>query len=223
MNKWIRRILRTIILTLLFCVIIVVGVDAWVGLTTEGQTFAIDQVPIIETDAVLVLGARVNPGGSPSVMLEDRLYGALAVYQAGAANKILVSGDHGSKYYNEVRSMKDWLVDRGVPEEDIFMDHAGFSTYESIYRARDVFQVRSLVISTQGYHLHRALYTAKGLGMQAWGVKSDRHVYPNMPKYRAREVLARLKDFVYVHFLKPEPTFLGTPYPIQGDGRSTDI
>lgn len=222
-----KRQLKRLFLALLTLAVLTAGgiwtIDSWVAVRTEDQLFTAENIPDIQVDAVLVLGARVYASGDPSTILEDRLISALAVYESGAAKKILVSGDHGTKYYNEVRSMKDWLVSKGVPAKDIFMDHAGFSTYESVYRARDVFQVETLVIATQDYHVRRAVYTANALGMKAYGVQSDRHIYPGMPKYRLREALARVKDFTFVHILYPEPTYLGDPYPITGDGRETDI
>jgi vancomycin permeability regulator SanA len=182
---------------------------------------AAEELP--EADAILVLGAYVHPDGQTSSMLTDRLTVGYELYKQGKAPKILVSGDHGRKDYDEVNVMKNFLKQKGVPVEDIFMDHAGFSTYESVYRARDIFQVKKVIIVTQGYHLKRAVYTARALGLEAYGMPSDLHDYgPKMPIYQLREIAARNKDFLWAGILKPEPTFLGDVIPITGDGGATD-
>jgi vancomycin permeability regulator SanA len=117
--------------------------------------------------------------------------------------------------------MKNYVVQAGVPSSDVFMDHAGFSTYESIYRARDVFMVKSAVIVTQTYHLYRALYVARRLGVDAVGVSADTQEYAGRQYRLAREFLARVKDFMMCVF-KPEPTFLGDVVPVWGDGDATN-
>ncbi|MBQ3924202.1 MAG: YdcF family protein, partial [Firmicutes bacterium] len=121
----------------------------------------------------MVLGAEVKPDGTPSKMLKDRLDKAIELYRNGAAPKLLMSGDDGQVEYNEVKVMMQYAVDAGVPEKDIFLDHAGFSTYESMYRARDVFGVSSMVVVTQKYHEYRALYIAESLGIDVRGVPAE--------------------------------------------------
>ena len=183
--------------------------------------FGPDEVP--NADAILIPGAYVFPDGTVSFMLNDRLIEACELYMRGKAEKILVSGDHGRMDYDEVNAMKDFLKDKNIPEKDIFMDHAGFNTYESIYRARDVFQVKKVIIVTQEYHLMRAVFIARELGLETYGVASDQHDYGKaMTIYRLREVVARNKDFFNAKFLKPQPTFLGEAIPVTGDGRLTD-
>jgi len=172
-------------------------------------------------DCVLVLGAKVESNGRPSHMLEDRLLFGIDLYERGAAPKLLVSGDHGRKHYDEVNAMKAFSIEKGVPAGAVFMDHAGFSTYESMYRARDVFQVESVVVVTQRYHLYRAVYTARKLGLDAYGVASDPRTYGNEAYHNTREFLARCKAFVMCIY-KPKPTFLGNVIPISGDGSATD-
>lgn len=180
-----------------------------------------DAVP--KADAILVPGAYVFPDGTVSLMLNDRLIEACELYKRGKAEKILVSGDHGRENYDEVNAMKDFLKDKNIPEKDVFMDHAGFNTYESIYRARDVFQVKAVIIVTQEYHLMRAVFIARELGLEAYGAASDRQDYGEvMSMYRLREIAARNKDFFNAKYLKPQPTFLGEVIPITGDGRLTD-
>lgn len=180
-----------------------------------------DSVP--KADAILVLGARVYPSGNVSLMLNDRLTTGYELYEKGKAQKIIVSGDHGRKDYDEVNAMKSFLEGKGVPAEDIFMDHAGFSTYESLYRARDIFQVRKVIIVTQQYHLMRAVFIARELGLEAYGVASDKHIYHNvMLKSELREIAARNKDFLTAKIIKPQPKYLGEAIPVTGDGRATD-
>ncbi len=182
--------------------------------------YAASDIP--EADAVLILGAYVLPDGTLSDMLRDRITVGYELYEQGKVPKILVSGDHGRKDYDEVNSMKGYLKAQGASGQDVFMDHAGFSTYESIYRARDIFQVKKVIIVTQHYHLLRAVYIARELGLEAYGVASDLHDYgPVMTGYETRELIARNKDF-WMTVFKPQPTFLGEPIPVFGDGSATD-
>lgn len=171
----------------------------------------------LKADCILVLGAGLKSDGTPSYMLEDRLDTGIGLYQAGAAPKLLLSGDHGKKYYDEVNAMKKYVLDRGVPEKDIFLDYAGFSTYDSMYRAKAIFQVNTVIVVTQKYHQHRALYVAEKLGYEAYGVCSDQRTYAGQQTRDTREFLARNKDF-FKMFVKPEPTYLGTDIPISGNG-----
>lgn len=176
-----------------------------------------------EADAILVLGAYVFPNDNVSLMLRDRLTTGYELYEKRKANKIIVSGDHGRKDYDEVNAMKKFLKEKGVPIEDIFMDHAGFSTYESLYRARDIFQVNKVIIVTQKYHLMRALFIAREMGLEAYGVASDLHVYHGvMLRNEIREIAARNKDFLTAKVIKPKPKYLGEIIPVTGDGRVTD-
>lgn len=180
-----------------------------------------DKIPIEEADCILVLGCQVKEGGEPSHMLRDRLQRGVEVYELGVAEKLLMSGDHGRTDYNEVETMKQYAIDKGIESENIFMDHAGFSTYESIYRAKEVFGVKKMVIITQEYHLYRALYIADKLGIEAYGVASDYHIYAGQSMRDLREVLARAKDFVTT-IVKPEPTYLGDFIDIHGYGNITN-
>lgn len=189
----------------------------------SGSQYIASSTEVPKADVIIVLGAYVFPNGMVSAMLNDRLTEAYELYKLGKANKILVSGDHGRVDYDEVNAMKKFLIDKGVPTQDIFMDHAGFSTYESMYRAREIFQANKVIIVTQGYHLMRAVFDARELGLEAYGVTADRHDYgPIMTSYRLREIAARNKDFFAAKFIKPLPTFLGEVIPFTGDGRETD-
>ena len=145
---------------------IVFGIDAYVLHSTSAQMLTTQEAALLEdVDCILVLGCKVHSDGAPSAMLEDRLRRGVELFHAGAAPKLLMSGDHGTMTYNEVQSMKQYAIDHEIPSSDIFMDHAGFSTYESIYRARDIFQAKKIIIVTQEYHLLRALYIAAALGI----------------------------------------------------------
>ena len=168
-------------------------------------------------DCILVLGCGVREDGSPSLMLRDRLDMGLGLYERGAAPKLLMSGDHSRKNYDEVNTMKNYAMERGVASEDVFMDHAGFSTYESMYRARDVFCAEKMIIVSQRYHLYRAVYNARALGLEAYGVAAEDIAYLGQTVRDLREILARNKDVLYCLF-QPEPTFLGEQIPVSGDG-----
>ena len=160
-------------------------------------------------------------GDNPSPMLEDRLLKGIELYNEGIAPKIIMSGDHGQKEYDEVNIMKEYAINAGVPSEDVFMDHAGFSTYESIYRAKEIFGVKNVVIVTQEYHLYRAIYIANKLGIKAYGVNTDPRDYAGQLYREVREILARNKDFVKSIF-KPKSTYLGESIPINGNGNITN-
>ena len=121
----------------------------------------------------------------------------------------------------EVNGMKNYTISKNIEAEDIFLDHAGFNTYQSIYRAKSVFQAKKVIIVTQKYHLSRAVYIARKLGIEAYGVSSDKRFYPKILSYKLRESLARCKDFFLVNFLKPKPKYLGEQIDLSGDGRVT--
>lgn len=174
-----------------------------------------------DIDCILVLGCSVRPDGTPSAMLEDRVIVGDRLYDLGVSDRLLMSGDHGQDEYDEVNTMKAYAVQAGIDPEDIFCDHAGFNTYASLYRARDVFQVQRVVIVTQRYHLYRALYIAEKLGLSAYGVSADERPYAGQILRDVREVIARCKDYFSCIFL-PEPRYLGDPIPIKGCGSSTD-
>ena len=173
-----------------------------------------------DTDCAVILGAGVRDG-KPTPMLRDRLLTGIELYKSGAVKKLVMSGDHGSEDYDEVNIMKSFAMDSGVPDGDIFMDHAGFSTYDTIYRAREIFEADSIIIVSQKYHLYRALYIAERLGVKAVGVSADLNTYRGQTKRDLREILARDKDF-FKCIIKPEPTYLGDKIPVSGNGNLTN-
>ena len=195
--------------------------DIIVVSSAKDRIITADEAAELEnTDCVLVLGAGVRDG-SPTPMLRDRLITGISLYESGAAPKIIMSGDHGREDYDEVNVMKSYAVENGVPDSDVFMDHAGFSTYDSVYRAKAVFEADSIIIVTQKYHLYRALYIAEKLGVNAVGVAADLDDYSGQLKRDLREIAARDKDFFSCLF-KPEPKYLGEKIPVSGDGNITD-
>jgi vancomycin permeability regulator SanA len=189
--------------------------------TLEELSWEIEAGEREPADAALVLGAQVKPDGQMSLMLRERVDVGIELYQAGVVKKLIMSGDHGRVGYDEVNTMKDYAISKGVPSEDVFMDHAGFSTYESMYRAKAIFEVESMVVVTQEYHLYRAVYDGRAFGMEVAGVPCDTAVYHGDAYRKCREMLARLKDFGYT-LVKPEPTFLGEAIPVSGDGNLTN-
>ena len=217
------KILLIIVLCLMLCGISGVwGIDAYVRHSTKNAILSSEEAAkLSDMDCIIVLGCQVKPDGTPSHMLGDRLKRGVELYNLGAAPKLLMSGDHGQKEYDEVNTMKNYAVDAGVPSSDVFMDHAGFSTYETMFRAKEVFGVKKAVIVTQKYHLYRALYIAKQFGIEAYGVAADYRTYSGQIYRDIREVLARCKDFGTTIFF-PDPTYLGETIPVDGDGNVTN-
>ena len=222
MKKWIRIACFALVGTIVLGICDVFGVNAYVKNTVASRILNVDSTAdLADVDCIIVLGCQVRADGSLSDMLHDRLARGLEVYNAGASNRLLMSGDHGRTNYDEVGAMKQFAIDNGVPSENVFMDHAGFSTYETIYRAKEIFEADKVIIVTQEYHLYRALYIAHQLGVDAYGVSADLRTYGGQSKRDVREVLARCKDFAKCVF-KPEPTFLGEAIPVSGNGDLTN-
>ena len=202
--------------------LIVLVLNLYVILTTFSDIVSVDEVAELEdVDCILVLGAGVRPGGKPSLMLKDRLDKAVELYEAGVSNRIIVSGDHREDDYNEVQAMKDYLIDAGVPSDAIFMDHAGLSTYDSMYRADYIFGVEKTVIVTQEYHMYRAIADAEAMGIDAYGVSAKKITYNGQFSREIREIAARVKDVVY-GIMKPEATVLGEPISLDESGDITN-
>lgn len=187
----------------------------------KSQIVKDDELKQHNADCILVLGAGVWEDNKPSPMLKDRLEEALRLYKAGIAPKVLVSGDHGLSDYDEVNVMKSYLIKAGIPGRDIFMDHAGFTTYDSMYRARDIFGVKRTIVVTQEYHLYRALYICDSLGVEALGSPAYPHVYPGAKIRTMREWLARDKA-VFSCLTNAKPKFLGYTIDIRSDGNATN-
>lgn len=204
------------IITTVGCFMIV-GINIYMCQSTRNQ-FSHE---LENADCILVLGAGVRKDNTPTSMLNDRLEEAIQLYKDNKAAKIIMSGDHGREDYDEVNVMKRFAIEKGVPSSDIFMDHAGFSTYESIYRAKEIFQVQKMIIVTQDYHLYRALYIANELGIEAVGYASNPRTYRGQLKRDVREIAARCKDY-FTCLYKPKPTYLGESIPVSGNGDITN-
>lgn len=225
-NKAINKFKGLISLFLLLALIVAqipILINAYMYEFSSRYFLTVDEASQNNFDCVLVLGAGVW-GDGPSHLLEERLNKGIEVYKTGCTDRILMSGDHGRVEYDEVNVMKSFAVEKGTIAEEVFMDHAGFSTYESMYRAKEIFQVKKVVIVTQEYHLYRAVYNARKLGLDAYGVAADGQYNFSLPVRtynNFRESLARCKDFVWCIF-KPEPTYLGEAIPISSSGVLTD-
>lgn len=213
-----KKISVYILEVVLFLLIITAGINLYMVKKTEDKIISLEKLKG-DYDAILVLGCKVNSNG-PSMMLAKRLDKGIEVYKH-INSKLLLSGDHGQKKYDEVNVMRDYVLKEDINTKDIFLDHAGFSTYDSIYRAKNVFGAKKIVIVTQRFHLYRALYIAEKLGLDAIGIRAEDVPYQYvMMRNELREVLSRDKNFIKVIF-KPESKYVGDAIPLDGDGNVT--
>ena len=221
MKRQFKKILKYGVVVIVSILVVVLGINFYVKASVSKNIIEdIEKLELQDIDCILILGAGIW-NNKPSPMLKDRLLMGLDLYEKDVASKIIVSGDHGKEDYDEVNVMKNYLVENKVPSENVFMDHAGFSTYDSIYRAKEIFKAKNVVIVTQKYHLYRALYIAKSLGLNAYGVSADARNYTGATYRELREVLARDKDFIKCLF-KVSPTYLGEEIPVSGNGNLTN-
>lgn len=221
-KKFIKGLLYTCCAAVLVAAVYVFAINGYVIHKTRTKILSVDEAAALsDVDCIIVLGASVKPDKTPSNMLYDRIMTGVNLYKAGASENIIMSGDHGSYDYNEVGTMKTYAINAGVPSEAVFMDHAGFSTYESMYRAKEIFGANKIIIVSQKYHLYRAIYLAEALGMEAYGVPADLRSYSGQSKREIREILARNKDFIMA-ITKPEPTYLGESISLDGSGDVTN-
>lgn len=192
----------------------------WIGarfpFAMRHHRFQAEQLPVLRLP-VLVLGAGVNPDKEPSPVLQGRLQTALDLYRSGKASWILVSGDNRTNFYNEPQAMRRWLQRHGVPPTAIVADYAGRRTWDSLRRAQAVFGIQRLIIVTSGFHLARAMFIARQLGMEAWGVPAiDRDVsLPARASFWIREHFARHAAILDSWF--PPATRLGPREPTPDD------
>lgn len=227
------NILKRILLLIIVAGLLVLGISAYVTQSVSGKIAGTDtgegiSAEMVKTcksmdpQCILVLGCAVWADNQPSPMLRDRLDTAIALYREGAAPKLLLSGDNSIAEYSEPDCMLQYTLAQGVPPEDIFLDYAGFSTYESVYRSHAVFKADRMIVVTQKYHLYRALKACDALGIDASGVASNQQKYAGRYYREAREVLARCKD-LFKGWIKAKPTFLGDEIPVDGDGTVTQL
>lgn len=196
-------------------------INSYIKSSTKNLVISQEEALNINPDCIIVLGAGVRSDGSPSPMLQDRLVTGIELYEKGISDRLLMSGDHTRKGYDEVNIMKSYAIDKGIPSEHIFMDHAGISTYDSIYRAKEIFKADKIVIVTQEYHLYRALHIAKRLGVEAYGVSADVRIYAGQQVRELREKAARVKDFIKAA-VKPSSKIGGEAIPVSGNGDITN-
>ena len=212
--------MKKIIRILLMIILIIAIINLYIIIITKNKIKKPDIINDNDFDCILVLGAGIR-NNRPSPMLEDRLKTAIELYNKGLAPKILVSGDHQNYDYDEVNIMKNYLKENGIPSSDIFMDHAGISTYDSVYRTKKIFKANKVIIVTQKYHLYRSLYIAKSLNVTSIGVSASKREYYGQTKRDIREIAARIKDF-FKCIIRPEPTYLGESISIKGNGDKTN-
>ncbi len=219
-KSFFKKFILIFLALLLLLLVFIFTVDAYVSRTGKKHVLNFDEVDE-KYDCILVPGASVV-SNYPSAILRDRLDEAYRLYEKGVSDRILVSGDHGQIEYDEVNVMRNYLLDKGARPEDVFMDHAGFDTYQTVYRAAEIFEVKKTLIVTQGFHLYRALYLAEKIGLEAHGVDSALRVYSKENFNRLREYPARVKAFLEAEILRPEPKYLGDKIPIDGENLTID-
>lgn len=215
MKKLIKLLIATIFLLISFVFIIDIDV-----IFTSKQYIKNDYSELKNVDCILILGAGIWDD-EPSPMLKDRLDKGIELYKNNVSGKLLMSGDHVSEGHAEVNVMKKYAINNNVNSIDIFMDHAGISTYDSIYRLKEIFGVKKVVIVTQRYHLYRAIFIARSLGIEAYGVSAEDIHYNGQALREVREILARDKDFVK-SLLKVKSKYSGETVLVSGDGNVTN-
>lgn len=218
----IKKLIRNALITLvLLSVITVLACNLTVIFSADGYIVDAERASELEDiDCIIVLGAGLKRDGTPTKVLRDRLDCGITLYGSGVSDRILVSGDHSWTEYNEVGAMKEYMTESGISPNVIFTDHAGFDTYDTFYRAKEVFKAKRVIIVTQDFHLSRAVFIARALGMDAWGVAADAGAFGGY-KNEAREIFARTK-YAFDAIFKPEPKFLGEAIPIWGDASASD-
>ncbi len=215
MNKLVKKILKIVVIVILLILLLIFLININIILKSKKYIYSdISKVPQMQTG--LILGAYVHPNGVMSDMLKDRATTTLELYNTGKIKKILISGDHGTKNYDEVNVLKKFFLENKVKKEDIFLDHAGFDTFDSMYRAKSIFQVDSIIVITQNFHLPRAVYIGKKLGINTVGFVADKHQYVAVELNYLREYIARIKAWANIVF-KSESKYLGEIIPITGD------
>lgn len=211
------QILRVSAIGLLAVVVLAFAVNMVVVISSSA--FISDDLEAIPSaDAGLILGARVFNDGRLSHMMQDRADAAVELYESGKVKKLLMSGDHGTTEYDEVNTVKNYLLEKGVRPEDLFLDHAGFDTYDSLYRARDIFGAHSVIVVTQKFHEPRAVFIGRSLGMDVHGYIADKREYQGILWNEFREIFSRTKAGVDV-VIGAQPKFLGEKIPLDGDSQ----
>jgi len=220
-----KRIAQTLSLALAVALVLALGgwaLVAELAVSEASSERIFDSVAAVPArGTAIVLGARVYADGTLSPVLSDRVRCAIELYRAGKVKRVLVSGDHGRKAYDEVNAMADALSEAGVPAQHVFRDHAGFRTLDTMHRAREVFLVRRAVVCTQRFHMPRSLYLARHFGIDAVGLVADQRVYSSALHSALRERVA-IASALFDRLVGRTARMLGPVHPIDGDGRSTE-
>jgi len=219
-----RLVIRLLLAAFVTAVLATFFINTGMILGSRKHIYAdINAIP--QRTVILILGSQIR-GQKLSPVLQDRVDSGITLMAQSKGKKLLLSGDHGQRYYDEVNAMRLYVLANApdIREEDIFMDHAGFNTWDSMYRARDIFEVKDLIIVTQQFHISRAVCIARSLGLDAvgYGINQDRFKGRSLRSWQFREYFARIKAFFSIIF-KPKPKYLGDKIPILGDGRATWI
>lgn len=205
-----KKIFKYILIVLIVIILVPVIINFYVILSTKNRIVSGDSELLTDIDYIVILGAGIRRG-KPSPMLEDRLKTGISLYNNDISNKILITGDHENNDYDEVTVMKNYLLDQGIPEEDIVLDNYGISTYDSIYRVKDVYKANKVVIVSQRYHLYRALLLSNNLNLESYGVEANLRYYYGQGYREIREILARNKDFIK-GMIKPKAVYTAFNY-----------
>ena len=205
-----KKIFKYILIVLIVIILVPVIINFYVILSTKNRIVSGDSELLTDIDYIVVLGAGIRRG-KPSPMLEDRLKTGISLYNNDISNKILITGDHMNDDYDEVTVMKNYLLEHGIPEEDIITDNYGISTYDSIYRVKNVYKSNKVVIVSQRYHLYRALFLSDNLDLESYGVEADLRYYYGQRYREIREILARNKDFIK-GIIKPKAVYTAFNY-----------
>lgn len=194
------KILKIIFRLGVFIILLLLSINLYILFSSKDNI--IEEDKNIKADAIVILGAGIYTD-RPSHILAERLDKGIELYKLGMAPKIIMTGDHGKKYYNEVQVMKNYAMEKGILEDDIFMDHAGFSTYESMARLSKIFQAKSAILVSQKYHLPRSIYLAEAFNIKTYAFPTDRLIYKGQWYRTSREIIARFKDF-FIGIFKPK-------------------
>lgn len=205
-----KKIFKYILIVLIVIILVPVIINFYVILSTKNRIVSGYSELLTDIDYIVVLGAGIRRG-KPSPMLEDRLKTGISLYNNDISNKILITGDHMNDDYDEVTVMKNYLLEHGIPEEDIITDNYGISTYDSIYRVKNVYKSNKVVIVSQRYHLYRALFLSDNLDLESYGVEADLRYYYGQWYRKIREILARNKDFIK-GIIKPKAVYTAFNY-----------
>lgn len=214
--KWVRRVFLTLFIAGLVGLFFIYLINRHIQSVSAAKIeTSITEIPIEEPKRVaVVFGARVWDDGTPSNTLYDRVLTAVELYRAGRVRKLLMSGDNPSPEYNEPGAMKKTAMELGIPEQDIILDSAGSRTFDTCFRAREIFEVKKAVLVTQEFHQARALYLCNGLGIDSVGITANRRRYDGERYWTVREFFSVARAWLDMNFMPFEPV-KGEKQPIE--------